>query len=148
MTTLTPGRDVIRDAVELACRAPSLHNSQPWRWIADDASLDLFADAGRLMPAADPQGREITLSCGAALDHLTVAMSAAGWDTTVTRFPDPYKPFHLATIGFRPATTDANDPRRARAEPAPTRSCGAAQTGATSIPQPTGRASKLRCGRP
>ena len=116
MTTLTPGRDVIRDAVELACRAPSLHNSQPWRWIADDASLDLFADAGRLMPAADPQGREITLSCGAALDHLTVAMSAAGWDTTVTRFPDPYKPFHLATIGFRPATTDANDPRRARAD--------------------------------
>ena len=29
--------DVIKDAVLLACRAPSLHNSQPWRWVADDA---------------------------------------------------------------------------------------------------------------
>jgi nitroreductase len=27
--------DVIKGAVELAVRAPSLHNSQPWRWVAD-----------------------------------------------------------------------------------------------------------------
>ena len=116
MTTLTPDLDVMRDAVRLACRAPSLHNSQPWRWVADGRTLHLFADTGRLMSAADPQGREITLSCGAALDHLTVAMSAAGWHTTVARFPDPYKPLHLAAIDFSPATQDGDDARRARAD--------------------------------
>jgi nitroreductase len=116
MTTLAPELDIIRDAVGLACRAPSLHNSQPWRWVAEGPTLHLFADTGRLMSAADPQGREITLSCGAVLDHFVVAMSAAGWDTSVTRFPDPYKPLHLATIGFRPAPDDAKDARRLRAD--------------------------------
>ena len=113
---LTPEIDVIRNAVELACRAPSLHNSQPWRWIAEGPTLHLFADAGRLISAADPQGREITLSCGAALDHFTSAMSAAGWHATVTRLPDPYKPLHLAAIDFSPATREADGVHRARAE--------------------------------
>jgi nitroreductase len=116
MTTQTPRIEVIRDAVGLACRAPSLHNSQPWRWIADGPTLHLFADTGRLMSAADPQGREITLSCGTALHHFTVAMSAAGWDTTVTRLPDPDEPLHLATIAFRPSTDNADGARRARAD--------------------------------
>jgi nitroreductase len=116
MTTLTPDPDVVRAAVELACRAPSLHNSQPWRWMTDGPTLHLFADTGRLISAADPQGREITLSCGAVLDHFTSAMSAAGWHTTVTRLPDPYKPLHLAAIDFSPATQDADGVHRARAD--------------------------------
>jgi hypothetical protein len=116
MKTLTPDLAVVRAAVELACRAPSLHNSQPWRWTADGPTLHLFADTARLISAADPQGREITLSCGAALDHVTSAMSAAGWQTTVTRFPDAYKPLHLAAINFSPATQDADSVHRARAD--------------------------------
>ena len=144
MKELTPEFDVIRDAVALACRAPSLHNSQPWRWIADGPTLHLFADPTRLMFAADPQGREITLSCGAALDHLIVAMSAAGWETTVARFPDPYEPFHVATIDFRPARR--RRPRRGVLR-APRRSRGAAQTGVPSALQPTGPDSKCCCGR-
>lgn len=121
MTTLTPGMDVIRDAVALACRAPSVHNSQPWRWIADGPTLHLFANTSRLISVADPQGREITLSCGAALDHFVVAMAASEWDTTVTRFPDPDKPTHLAAITFRPATAGADNAGRALAEAIPRR---------------------------
>ena len=26
--------EVIKNAVQMACRAPSLHNSQPWLWVA------------------------------------------------------------------------------------------------------------------
>ena len=33
--------DVLRAAVQLACRAPSLHNSQPWHWVAEDAGLSV-----------------------------------------------------------------------------------------------------------
>lgn len=116
MTTQTPEFGVIPDAVELACRAPSIHNSQPWRWIAEGPTLHLFADVGRVMVAADPQGREITLSCGAALDHLIVAVAAAGWKAAVVRFPDPYEPFHLATVNFRPVADAVSSTSLVRAD--------------------------------
>lgn len=100
MTLAKPSFAVIQDAVRLACRAPSLHNSQPWRWVAETSTLHLFADFARVMTAADPEGREIYLSCGAALDHLTVAMAAFGWEAGVQRFPDPDDPLHVAAITF------------------------------------------------
>jgi hypothetical protein len=100
MTQTEPGEDVIRNAVTLACRAPSLHNTQPWRWIFDGAGLHLFADRMRVVLSTDSTGREVLLSCGAVLDHLRVAMAAAGWDTTVERFPDPHDPDHVAALTF------------------------------------------------
>lgn len=92
----------IANAVRLACRAPSLHNSQPWRWVVGDNDLALFADASRNVRSTDESGRETLLGCGVVLDHLRVAMAAAGWVATVTRFPDPNSHLHLATIDFRP----------------------------------------------
>jgi hypothetical protein len=94
--------DVINAAVKLACRAPSLHNSQPWRWVADRAGLHLFADPTRKLASADLSGREALISCGAALHHLRVAMTAAGWTARVERFPNPNNLKHLASIDFRP----------------------------------------------
>ena len=109
------------DAVHLACRAPSLHNSQPWRWIAHGSTLHLYADLNRSMTAADPLGREVYLSCGAVLDHLVAAMSAAGWETEVTRFPDPHAPLHVAAIQFSPASQPPSPAARARADAIPRR---------------------------
>ncbi|WP_068186055.1 NAD(P)H nitroreductase [Mycobacterium sp. UM_CSW] len=103
MLLKAPDSEVIRDAVMLASRAPSLHNSQPWRWVVEGARLQLWADSRRLMSATDRTGRELTLSCGAVLDHLRVAMAAAGWDSATERLPDPSEPNHLATVEFRPA---------------------------------------------
>lgn len=115
MTPLAPQRHVVHDAVMLACRAPSLHNSQPWRWVADGACLHLFADRQRLLGAADPSGRELLLSCGAVLDHLRVAMAAAGWDAHTDRFPNADQPDHLARLDLAriPTPTEA---QRLRAE--------------------------------
>ncbi len=109
MTQTEPGKDVIRDAVRLACRAPSLHNTQPWRWTFHGAGLDLFADRMRVVLSTDSTGREVLLSCGAVLDHFRVAMAAAGWDTTVERFPNPHDPDHVAALQFTPISivTDA-----------------------------------------
>jgi len=96
-----PDSEVIKKVVGLACRAPSLHNSQPWQWRFGGGELRLFVDPNRSM-LGDPAGRELLISCGAALDHLRVAMAAAGWQTVVDRFPDPNDPNHLASIGFTP----------------------------------------------
>ena len=118
MPVQAPDSDVIRDAVMLAGRAPSLHNSQPWRWVVEDVRLHLWADPRRLMHATDRTGRELTLSCGAVLDHLRVAMAAAGWDSATERLPDPSEPDHLATLRFQPidVVTDS-DKRLAAAIP-------------------------------
>jgi hypothetical protein len=102
MPVETPDSEVIRDAVALACHAPSLHNSQPWRWVAQGATLHLWADPYRLVYVTDHSGRELTLSCGAVLDHLRVAMAAAGWDSATEYFPDPNEPDHLATLQLEP----------------------------------------------
>jgi nitroreductase len=100
-TTIDAG--VLAKAIRRACRAPSLHNSQPWRWIVDKTSVDLFADHRRVIRSADSSGREALISCGAALGHFCAAMAAVGWDTKVDRFPNPSNLDHLATVYFTPA---------------------------------------------
>ncbi|WP_123024445.1 Acg family FMN-binding oxidoreductase [Mycolicibacterium stellerae] len=115
MTETMPDSAVIREAVRLACRAPSLHNSQPWHWVAEGPALHLFADLTRVMTAADPEGREIYLSCGAALDHLTVAMAASGWHANVHRFPDADNPLHVATVDFHSSAMATTEDVGARA---------------------------------
>jgi hypothetical protein len=109
---LEPG--IIRDAVMLACRAPSLHNSQPWHWVAESQRLHLFLDREPLVQATDRSGREMILSCGAVLDHLRVAMAAAGWGTAIRRLPDLNTANHLATLDFSPLAS-ISDADRMRA---------------------------------
>lgn len=114
MPATTVQTEVIKNAVQLACHAPSLHNSQPWAWEYHSGRLDLFLDPSRVM-GSDRSGREALISCGAVLDHLRVAMAAAGWQANVNRFPDPDNPNHLASIDFT-ATDQVTDAQRRRAE--------------------------------
>lgn len=93
---------VIKNAVALACRAPSLHNSQPWQWVLDGHVLALFVDPNRAPVHTDETGRETLIGCGAVLDHLRVAMAAAGWKANVDRFPNPNNLHHLASVDFSP----------------------------------------------
>jgi hypothetical protein len=104
--------EVLRAAVQLACRAPSLHNSQPWRWVAEGAGLDLYVDHSRILYSADKSGREARISCGAVLDHLRVTMAAAGWTANIDRFPDPNNLDHLASLEFSPMSLVTDDQRR------------------------------------
>jgi hypothetical protein len=112
MTDTMVGTEVIADAVRLACRAPSLHNSQPWRWIAEDNSLQLFVDPDRVVRRTDCSGREALISCGVVLDHLKVAMAVAGWTANVDRFPNPNNLLHVASINFSPMDFVSNGHRR------------------------------------
>jgi len=105
--------EVLQKAVLVACRAPSVHNSQPWRWVAEGDRLRLFVDRYRTVPGTDDSGREAIISCGAVLDHLRVAMLAAGWQARIERFPTANDPDNLASIEFSPVDdiTDADRQR-------------------------------------
>jgi nitroreductase len=78
---------VIRRIVELAIRAPSVHNTQPWRWRITDGALELHADRARQLAAGDPHGRNLMISCGATMQHAEAAAKALGWRTTIDRLP-------------------------------------------------------------
>lgn len=104
---------LIEDAVHLACRAPSYHNSQPWRWLIRSGTVSLFLDPDRLV-ASDAGARQGLLSCGAALDHFRVAMAAGGYGTHVVRFPSTRDPHHIADISL--STADVSDEQRRRAD--------------------------------
>lgn len=100
MSTQTPmaATAALAEAATAAVRAPSAHNTQPWRWRVGGDALDLYADRSRQLAVADPEGRMLTISCGTALHHARVALAAAGWAATVGRLPDPADPDHLARI--------------------------------------------------
>lgn len=106
---------LIEDAVHLACRAPSYHNSQPWRWVITADGVQLFLDPDRLV-ATDASGRQAVISCGAALDHLRVAAAAAGLTAHIARYPNAEDHHHLATVTFTAAAeVSAEQHRRADA---------------------------------
>jgi nitroreductase len=98
----TPDLRTVRMALMLACRAPSVHNTQPWRWVFDGTRLHLFSDTDRLLRSADPLGRQLVISCGAVLDHARLAFVSMGWFADVARIPDPDLRGLLATLEFRP----------------------------------------------
>jgi hypothetical protein len=119
VSTTTVDTDVLARAVALACRAPSYHNSQPWRWVADRDGLHLFLDPRRLVET-DHFERQALISCGAVLDHLSVAMAAAGWSAHIDRFPDPGNIEYLASMRFT-EMTEVTEGHRLRAEAIATR---------------------------
>lgn len=91
-------REQLRHALRYAILAPSGHNAQPWRFILRDRSVDLRADRDRALPVVDPDGREMVMSCGAALGHLRVALDRFGLEHAVVTQPDPHDPDLLARV--------------------------------------------------
>jgi nitroreductase len=98
MATNHVDQRTVRSALALAARAPSVHNSQPWRWGVGPKSVHLYADLERWLPATDAEGRDLVVSCGAALHHLRVALAASGLASSVHRMPNPDEPHHLAAL--------------------------------------------------
>jgi nitroreductase len=85
-------------AVDAARYAPSLHNAQPWRWRVAGGSAELYADADRAIPVTDPLGRELRISCGAALELARLTLAAAGWRVDTACFPDADRPDLVARL--------------------------------------------------
>ena len=103
-------------AIEHALRAPSVHNTQPWRWRIRPDAVELHADWNRHLVATDPDRRDLVLSCGAALHHL--AGRARGRRTDGAGAPHarcrgPRPPRHHR--GHGPARDDAADAAQFRA---------------------------------
>jgi hypothetical protein len=90
--------DQARLVLSAAMAAPSLRDSRPWEFRCTATTIELHADIRRSVPAADPEHRELVISCGAALLNLRLAIRALGVHPAVQLLPDPHRPNLLAIV--------------------------------------------------
>jgi nitroreductase len=103
---------LVSRVLAIAARAPSLHNTQPWRWRLRRDRLELRADRDRQLVVADPDGHSLRVSCGAALAMAELAFAGEGLALHVERLPDPDQPDLLAILAdpcTRACTTSDRD---------------------------------------
>ena len=85
-------------AAGAAVLAPSVHNTQPWRFVIGSSTLQIHADRSRGLQVLDPTGRLLAISCGAAVLHAKLSLRASGRSAIVRLLPDDDDRDHLATI--------------------------------------------------
>jgi len=138
-TSIT-GRDAFIAAVRSAILAPSVHNSQPWRFVLHEDVLDLYADRSRQLETLDPTGRLLVMSCGAALVQARLALRSRGLLPQSELLPDPREPDLLARVTARPGPA-ATPEEKALADALPKRH---SQRGTFSLtPPPSAVAGRL-----
>jgi hypothetical protein len=101
--------EVVAFLIDAASQAPSVHNTQPWWFGVRGSRLTLHADGDRRLEVADPDGREMFISCGAALFTLRLAARHLGHVAEERLWPDPERTTLLADVDIarqRPATAD------------------------------------------
>ena len=91
-------RQQIETAVALATQSPSLFNSQPWEFRSDGTAVTLNVATARTPSGVDPTGREVLISCGAALFNLRLGLAAVGREPIVHVLPEPSNPAVVATV--------------------------------------------------
>jgi nitroreductase len=102
-STRLPWLSTVELLVRYAIKAPSAHNSQPWRFeVCGPSSVRVYADRSRQLPIGDADGRELVMSCGAAIENFVVAARAFGFDTSIAPLPDVGEPDCLAAMTLSP----------------------------------------------
>ncbi len=91
-TTKSVTQDEVGILLAAAGLAPSMHNTQPWRFEINGPVIDVLLDPDRTLPTTDPANRFIRIGLGAATFNLRVAAAMLGHDTTIAIDPDPATP--------------------------------------------------------
>lgn len=109
-------REQLAFCLNYSILAPSVHNTQPWKFRLRDDSVELYADLSRAVPVVDPESRELTISCGAALKNLQVALNHFGYEGWIQYLPDPTNRQLLARVRVgRSRAADSHDESMFRA---------------------------------
>jgi len=105
-TVTEPGLEAL---IASAVRAPSSHNTQPWRFVREAGAVSLHADRERRLPINDPSDRELTISCGCALLNLRGAAASAGRAYRIEQLPEGEDTSCLARMTWRDGASDPGE---------------------------------------
>jgi nitroreductase len=94
--------DQVDYLIATAACAPSVHNTQPWRFKVSRYTIELYADVRRKL-RVDPIGREMLISCGAAVFGLRLGVRSLGYLPQVDLLPEPAQLRLLARVRLGPA---------------------------------------------
>lgn len=109
---ITDLRTVAADVAGTARWAPSLHNAQPWAFRVGPDHVDVLLDRSRLLPVADPHGRQAVIGVGAAVHLVELSLSTLDRQVEVEPWPDPDQPDLVARVrAVRPRPMPAADRR-------------------------------------
>jgi Nitroreductase family len=92
--------EIARYVVTAAVWAPSVHNTQPWRFTIGGQQISLYADAARQLRVGDPAGREMMISCGAALFTAQLALRSLDLVPETCVLPDPGQSLLVARVSW------------------------------------------------
>ena len=69
--------------VAQAVKAPSGHNTQPWKFRQNGSVVEIHPDFDRRLPVVDPDDRELFVSLGCAAENLCLAAQNIGYESSV-----------------------------------------------------------------
>ena len=92
---------LLMQAAERARLAPSVHNTQPWRFRLHDDMFDIYRDPARQLRMIDPNGRQLMISCGCAVFNARAALAEAGYQAVLLDMPDQPDLVARIAIGAR-----------------------------------------------
>lgn len=104
-------QDRLMLALQYAILAPSIHNTQPWLFDVGERDIYFYPDHHRTLHCVDPRGRELYISCGAALFHLQIALRYFGSVPRVD-YLDPGTAGPLARISLDGEAPPSDDESR------------------------------------
>ncbi|MCG8322267.1 MAG: hypothetical protein MI921_22410 [Cytophagales bacterium] len=80
-------RNIIELLIKYAIKAPSVHNTQPWRFAYRNNVIKVFPDYNRRLPMADQDDHALFISLGCAVENLVIAANHFGYRADIDYFP-------------------------------------------------------------
>ncbi|PIE77378.1 MAG: nitroreductase, partial [Candidatus Delongbacteria bacterium] len=69
-----------KELIYYAAKAPSGHNSQPWKFKIKENTIEIHPDFNCALPIVDPDHRELFISLGCATQNIGIAASHFGYE--------------------------------------------------------------------
>lgn len=97
------------EMVGYAMKAPSGHNTQPWKFRLTDNAIDVYPDFNCSLPVVDENHRELYISLGAAVENLCIAMHEFGYHEDVSILTDDEGEYYVH-VEFEKVEKTYSDP--------------------------------------